>query len=68
MANKITSEIIRKGEAGEKNMDIPIIALTAHVIDEIREDCKKAGMDYFISKPVRIKELGRIIDDVMISK
>jgi len=35
----------------------PILALTADVISDRKEDCEKAGMDGFMSKPIRMEEL-----------
>ncbi|HXB40956.1 MAG TPA: response regulator [Bacteroidia bacterium] len=35
----------------------PILAMTAHAFSEEKTKCKKAGMDEFISKPIRINEL-----------
>ena len=39
------------------NRDTPIIALTAHVLKEIREQCVEAGMTNFLTKPVSKEKL-----------
>lgn len=36
---------------------LPIIALTANDLTGDRQDCKHAGMDDFVAKPVRQEEL-----------
>ncbi len=40
---------------------VPIIAVTANAEEEIRRKCKKAGITYFISKPVNQRTLFDII-------
>jgi len=40
-----------------------IIALTASVMKEDRQRCQEAGMDGFLSKPVRKDELARALED-----
>jgi len=40
---------------------IPIIAMTAHAMEEDRKRCLEAGMDVYTSKPIRISELEQTI-------
>jgi signal transduction histidine kinase/DNA-binding response OmpR family regulator len=40
---------------------VPIVALTADVMPGTREHCLEAGMDYFLSKPIRPETLHQVI-------
>ena len=56
---------IRQGEAGERNADIPIVALTAYAQQEDRERFLAAGMDDYVPKPVEESELLAAIQRAM---
>lgn len=55
---------LRNGEAGEFGTKVPIVAVTAFntLSDESR--FKKAGMNYFLPKPVRLKHLREVLLEV----
>ena len=55
------TQIIRKREK-EQGGHIPIIALTAHAMKGDRERCLEAGMDDYVSKPVRPEDLFAAIE------
>lgn len=53
------TQLIRKSFPPERQP--LIIALTAYILPESRDDCIKAGMNDFIAKPVRMDDLNRIL-------
>ena len=52
---------IRELEA-QTGRHVPIVAMTAHAIKGDREKCLGAGMDGYISKPVRSRDLFEVIE------
>ena len=48
---------IRKFEAENALLAIPVIALTGHALKNDRDDCMNAGMDDYLTKPVKQGQL-----------
>jgi CheY-like chemotaxis protein len=47
---------------------IPIIAMTAHALKGDQERCISAGMDGYVSKPIRTSELFSTIESMLQNK
>lgn len=50
----------RRNEQGQRHT--PVIAITAKALADDREKCVAAGMDDYISKPIRLEELAGVLD------
>ncbi len=58
-----TTELIRNREKADGG-HVPIVAMTAHAMKGDRERCLAAGMDSYVSKPVRAEELFSVIESL----
>ena len=53
MDGHMASREIRQWESAQDRAPVPIIALTGHAMKNDRQDCLDAGMDDFLTKPVK---------------
>jgi PAS domain S-box-containing protein len=58
---------IRAFEAGQgaKHKRVPIVALTANAFNEVKAECREAGMDAYLAKPFAREELQETIDSCL---
>jgi len=45
---------------------VPVVAITAHVVEEYRVQCADSGMDDIITKPFTMKKLNDVIDQLIL--
>ena len=58
------TEAIRELEGDPEN-HIPVVGLTAHASTEDRERCLQAGMDGYLTKPLNLSDLDKVLADVL---
>ncbi len=56
------TKLVRAGQAGLNNVNIPIIAMTAYAMQGERAHFIEAGMSDYISKPIDIRKLTDVVD------
>lgn len=59
---------IRNGEVGDNNKNIPIIAVTADVMETTKIRVKEIGMNFYISKPLKNDTLFLAIKELLLNK
>lgn len=55
------TRIIREQENRQGRTNTPVIALTAHAVEEVRRRCLEAGMDEVLSKPIATRDLVEVL-------
>lgn len=56
---------LRNGDSGEHGKTVPIVAVTAFNTLSDESKFKHAGMDFYLPKPVRLKELRKVLIEVI---
>jgi signal transduction histidine kinase/CheY-like chemotaxis protein len=51
-------------EIGAHGPHVPIVAMTAHAMNGDRERCLEAEMDDYITKPIALKEIDRVLEQL----
>jgi CheY-like chemotaxis protein len=62
MSGEEATRLIRSGRAPGVDRSVPIVALTAHALKGDRERFLAAGMDDYLSKPIDLDRLDRVLD------
>ena len=44
---------------------VPVVAVTAHALEDVRQQCQEAGMNAFVTKPVNYKLLQRTLTEMV---
>lgn len=59
-----TTMAIRQWQYGQAAKPCPIIALTAHILEEHKDRCVEAGMDGHLCKPLHLNDLKELLLDI----
>lgn len=54
---------VRAGQGGGETANLPIIAVTANVLESDRESCRKAGMNGYLPKPLRPADVEGVLQE-----
>ncbi|RLC19239.1 MAG: hybrid sensor histidine kinase/response regulator [Deltaproteobacteria bacterium] len=62
------TKVIRDPQSGVLNPEVPVIAMTAHVMREDRDLCIQAGMNDYLSKPIRAQKILDVLEKYLFSE
>jgi CheY-like chemotaxis protein len=54
--------LIRNLDSNALNHNVPVIAMTAHAMKGDRKTCLQAGMDDYLTKPVKPQQLADMLE------
>jgi PAS domain S-box-containing protein len=57
LAGTEVAKCYRQWEKEHNKPRLPLFALTAHAVDEVKENCEEVGIDYILNKPFTIKDV-----------
>ncbi|MDL2207124.1 response regulator [Desulfovibrio sp. OttesenSCG-928-M16] len=57
-------EAVRRIRANPVHTNLPIIAVTAHTLEEERDRCRELGMNGHLSKPIDVDEFYRVLREL----
>jgi two-component system, sensor histidine kinase and response regulator len=63
--NGVEATAVIRTQEKRTGKHVPIVAMTAHAMRGDREMCLQAGMDDYVSKPIRARQLFETIDRVL---
>jgi CheY-like chemotaxis protein len=61
------TKMIREYEQEHSLPNIPIVALTAHALEEVRKRCLACGMNDFLTKPINTNQLNRSLQAIFMT-
>ena len=63
--DRACTRALREREARLQLHRVPVVAMTAASEDDARDDCREAGMDDFLTKPVDQLQFAAVLARVM---